>query len=586
MSSSTYTPNLGIEQPATGAYANTWGTVANRSYAVLDSAIGGSAQLTLTGAPGTPQQLVTTPGSDGSQHGLLPLIVWTGAQTTAGAVTIVPSTQQRLFIMKNQTAATIAFAQSSGGAQFTLQPGYDAHIYCDAASPNANVAAAILNPQYGNVLVTGTLQVNGGLTGNLNFGALAAGTLGLGAPTSVPDPLTINGMGSGGFGQIRMVYGNYGAILRNDGSQFYFMATASGAPYGTWAKTALEVDLASGVVALAGSAPNSAYGLSAPSAHLGSLTVDAAVLCGNMAASGTIVVDAANANNGNGIDILFGPGSTEGIGSGRTAGSLNQGGLTFFTANAPRLFITNGGLVGINAAPDQALTVAGYIHTMAGIVFPDGSVQTTAVSGTLTQLTVTGNATIGGTLNVGGLVTVNNNVNLTSGHTYQINGVPLVQGISGVTVYVGGVPQFTNPGIAFGAGLGISLSASNTSPGNFGTITITNTSPSDARLKRNVHPLKGGLSVVNQLRLIEAEYNGLAGTREGERAVGVMAEELRQVLPGSVTTVRRRLRAEDAEEADLLYVETRELLFHALLAVQQLTQKLEVLYQRREGKTR
>jgi hypothetical protein len=567
MSSSAYTPNLGIEQPATGAYANTWGTVANRSYAVLDSAIGGSAQLTLTGAPGTPQQLATTPGGPGAQQGLFPLIIWTGAQTGPGAVTIVPATQQRLFIMRNETAATIAFAQSAGGAQFTLQPGYDANIYCDAADPNANVAAAILNPQYNNVLVTGTLQVNGGLTGNLNLGAMTAASLGLGAPTSVPDALTINGLGSASQAQIRLVEVNYGVLLRNDGSAFSVMATAAGSPYGIWARIPLSIDLASGMVGVGGSAPNASYGLTAPSAHItGSLFVDAGVYCVNVDATNSIVVDGASTNNGTQLDILFGPGSTEGIGSGRTAGSPNQGGLTFFTANAPRIYITNGGLVGIGVAPDQLLTVGGYVHTTAGIVFPDGSVQTTAVTGggtgSFTQLTVTGNAAIGGALGVTGLVTVSNNINLTSGHTFQINGVPLVSGITGVTTYVGGLAEWTEPGIGLAAGVGISLTASHSIPGVYGTVTINNTNPSDARLKRNVRPLEGGLSIIERLRIIEAEYNGLGGTRDGERTVGVIAQELARVLPDSVIV---------SGEADFLHVDTREIFFQLVLAVQQLS---------------
>ena len=563
MSSSAYTPNLGIEQPATGAYANTWGTVANRSYAVLDSAIGGSAQLTLTGAPGTPQQLATTPGGPGAQQGLFPLIIWTGAQTGPGAVTIVPATQQRLFIMRNETAATIAFAQSAGGAQFTLQPGYDAHIYCDAADPNANVAAAILNPQYGNVLVTGTLQVNGGLTGNLNLGAMTAASLGLGAPTSVPDALTINGMGSQSSCHIRLVEAanaDYGVLLRNDGNAFYIMATVAGSPYAAWNTIPLTISLANGEV-------TAGYGLTSPTIQsTGPLYAATTVFTNSLNAVGSISVDTGGTNAG-GIDIFFG-GATEGIGSARSGGQpQNQGGLTLFAGGAARLVVTNTGLVGIGMMPDgHALCVAGYIHTTVGIVFPDGSVQTTAVSGggtgSFTQLTVTGNAAIGGALGVTGLVTVSNNINLTSGHTFQINGVPLVSGITGVTTYVGGLAEWTEPGIGLAAGVGISLTASHSIPGVYGTVTINNTNPSDARLKRNVRPLEGGLSIIERLRIIEAEYNGLGGTRDGERTVGVIAQELARVLPDSVIV---------SGEADFLHVDTREIFFQLVLAVQQLS---------------
>lgn len=585
MSSSTFTPNLGIEQPATGAYPNTWGNVANRSYAVLDAAIGSNASITLTGVPGLPQNLPTAPGTDPSQ-GLYPLLIWTGPQQAAGAVTISPNTQQRLFIMKNQTAATIAFSQGTGSA-FTLQPGCDAQLYCDGLGPAANVAAALDSPQFRNVLVTGVLTIQGSLTGNLNLGNVNAATLGLGSPLAVPDPLTINALGPNGQCQLRLVESlasNYGALLRNDGNAFYILTTSANIPYGNFnSLRPLTIDLASGAVGVGGAGPNASYGLSATSIHsTASIYVDAVVNTNTLSAVGGIQVDSANTNGG-GIDIYFGgPGTTEGIGSARTGGaSANQGGLSFFTANAARLVILSNGQVAVNMFPidSSAFTVSGAIRTTGGIVFPDGSVQTTAVSGTLTSLQVNGNANITGTLNVGGLVTVSNDVNLTAGHVYRINNVPLSTGIPGVTVYVG-PPLWTEPGIAFSAGVGMSIVASHNSPGNYGTLTFNNTAASDERVKRNVRPLQGGLSVLSQLHPIEGEYNGLGGTREGERVVGVMAQELRRLLPGCVMSVRGKLRKDDAEETDLLYVNTQELIYQMLLAIQQLYGRSEMLYGR------
>lgn len=577
MSSSAFTPNLGIEEPATGMYPNTWGNVANRSYRVIDMAIGGSIAIPTTSAP---YQLSTSPGADSTQPGLCSVIAWTSGVAAAASVQISPNSEQRVYVMKNETAYPLTFSMlSASGSQFTLQPHCDAQIYCDGAGNTANVAAAIANPQFANVLVTGTLTIQGGLTGNLNLGAISAVTLGLGGPSSVPDPLTINGLGPAAQSQIRLVNAanaNCGVLLRNDGSTFSIQATASNNPYGAAAVVPFYIDLASSALGVGGWGPNASYGLNTPSIHCSSIAVDAAVTCANAVINGSIVVDNAQANDGNHVDVLFGPGSGEGIGSGRAAGANNRYGLTFFTGSAARVYITNGGLVGIGVAPDQALTVAGYVHATAGFVFPDGSVQTTAISGTFTALTVNGNATITGTTSLGNNVGVNGNINLTSGHTFQVNGVPLSSGISGVTVYVGGVPQWTEPGIAFAPGLGISFTASHTQPGSFGTITISNTMPGcDARVKRNIHPLEGGLSVLNQLHPIEAEYNGLGGMREGERVVGVMADELQRFLPGCVVPVRAKLRPEDAEETDILHVDPRELLFQAVLAIQQLARMLE-----------
>jgi len=44
----------------------------------------------------------------------------------------------------------------------------------------------------------------------------------------------IGTMSGGGAGQSRFVYGNYGLINRNDGTNYFMLLTAAGDPYGTW----------------------------------------------------------------------------------------------------------------------------------------------------------------------------------------------------------------------------------------------------------------------------------------------------------------------------------------------------------------
>jgi len=46
--------------------------------------------------------------------------------------------------------------------------------------------------------------------------------------------LIADGIATGDAGQLRLIYGNYGTILRQDGSSLYFLTTASGDQYGTW----------------------------------------------------------------------------------------------------------------------------------------------------------------------------------------------------------------------------------------------------------------------------------------------------------------------------------------------------------------
>ena len=100
--------------------------------------------------------------------------------------------------------------------------------------------------------------------------------------------------------------------------------------------------------------------------------------------------------------------------------------------------------------------------------------------------------------------------------------------------------------------------------------TTTWTVPSDIRLKRNIRDFAGGLSVIEKLHLIEAEYNGLGGLPEGLRVVGFLAHELREIVPHAVGSTRGKLKPEDAEQTDILDMNIHEILCHLILAVQQL----------------
>jgi hypothetical protein len=109
------------------------------------------------------------------------------------------------------------------------------------------------------------------------------------------------------------------------------------------------------------------------------------------------------------------------------------------------------------------------------------------------------------------------------------------------------------------------------------TMTSTWAYGSDARIKRNVRDLEGGLSIINRLRPIEAEFNGLGGSVEGQRTVSVIAQEIREVLPGTVSPHRAKLHPEDSEDTELLAFNPHEILFHLILAVKQLSGQLAAL---------
>ncbi|PWT72948.1 MAG: hypothetical protein C5B60_08830 [Chloroflexi bacterium] len=100
---------------------------------------------------------------------------------------------------------------------------------------------------------------------------------------------------------------------------------------------------------------------------------------------------------------------------------------------------------------------------------------------------------------------------------------------------------------------------------------------SDIRTKRNVQRFEGGLEITRQLDPIIAEYNGKGGTPEGARVVSFDAARLREVLPHAVSSVCGKLNPNDAEETDLLGVNTHEVFFHMLRAIQQMDIEIQRL---------
>ena len=377
---STFTQNLGVELPATGEQANIWGSTVNRNMATIDLAINGNTQILIGSNP--PYQLTVADGVTLPQ-GATPLIMWTGPQTALGVVHIDwQSTRQHLYIMKNQTTGGYAINfQQGNGSLFSLQAGYDAIIYSDGGGTNANVGAAVASPQFTNILATGNLQVNGSINGILttdtNGNVLLSGGLGVGGPAAIPDPVTINGLG---YGQLRLVEGNYGVFFRNDGSALYLMITASGTPYGNAAGLwPLGIDLASRCVGLAGYAPTSAFGLNVPSIHSVTLSLDGGLTVGGgITGAGGLSISGARTTLSSAAGDPF------------ILGLQNGSLLTYVGTNsAGQFMVANSGgsaLMTVDPAAGAVsiagpLTMGGQLSVpAAGIRFYDGSVQTTAIS--------------------------------------------------------------------------------------------------------------------------------------------------------------------------------------------------------------
>ena len=153
------------------------------------------------------------------------------------------------------------------------------------------------------------------------------------------------------------------------------------------------------------------------------------------------------------------------------------------------------------------------------------------------------------------------------------HGVPISTG--GVSIQHNGNLVGTRPIINFQNGATTVWVGASDDAGN-NRIFMQLEASSDARLKQNIAPLDGGLSVINQLQPVSFEWNGLCGMRVRPSA-SLLAQDLQKVLPDAVFPAPQKLHPEDEETTDILCWDPHQVLAHALLAIQQMDQRLKAL---------
>ena len=134
---SSYTSNTGIEKPATGEQAGTWGDTTNANFDIIDAAINGIKAVTLSG---TTHTLTTTDGLDSSavSDGAHKVILLGGSPSGTNTITISPNDAAKVYLINNTTNQTATFTQGSGG-NVSIAAGASAWIYADGAGSGAQV---------------------------------------------------------------------------------------------------------------------------------------------------------------------------------------------------------------------------------------------------------------------------------------------------------------------------------------------------------------------------------------------------------------------------------------------------------------
>ena len=99
--------------------------------------------------------------------------------------------------------------------------------------------------------------------------------------------------------------------------------------------------------------------------------------------------------------------------------------------------------------------------------------------------------------------------------------------------------------------------------------------PSDIRLKENIQDFTKGLVELLQINPCTWEYNGKGGTTAGTKGIGVIADDVENILPESVDTYMARL--DNEYEEPVKRFDATEITWLLVNAVKQLSYEISVL---------
>jgi hypothetical protein len=98
---------------------------------------------------------------------------------------------------------------------------------------------------------------------------------------------------------------------------------------------------------------------------------------------------------------------------------------------------------------------------------------------------------------------------------------------------------------------------------------------SDSRLKKDIAPFKDGLSVIEKINPVWFNYNGNGGISSQERYVGVIAQDMQQIAPYTVRTVKMKLNETDDATTDILSFDASAMFFILVNAIQEQQQIID-----------
>jgi trimeric autotransporter adhesin len=103
--------------------------------------------------------------------------------------------------------------------------------------------------------------------------------------------------------------------------------------------------------------------------------------------------------------------------------------------------------------------------------------------------------------------------------------------------------------------------------------------PSDIRLKDNIQDYTKGLETLSKVNVKTWEYNGKANTTAGTKGLGVIADEIMQILPNTVDTYASKMNPSDETLTDVKRFDATEITWLLVNAVKELKAEVDSLKQ-------
>ena len=174
---STFTTNLGIEKPATGDKAGTWGTMTNTNMDLIDEATNGIVSITLaaTGSSGSPNDLPITNATSSNGRNKFIEFVDGGDLGGTAFVQLTPNDAEKIVFVRNSLSGSRSILIFQGtydsGRDFEILNGKDYILKFPGSGSSSTVVTVLDNPVIGTNLEVGDNLTLSSDSSVLSFGA-------------------------------------------------------------------------------------------------------------------------------------------------------------------------------------------------------------------------------------------------------------------------------------------------------------------------------------------------------------------------------------------------------------------------------